>query len=648
MPLEPLRSKVVGAGAPNKDATWLPAPSSTAGDLLSTKNFYFADRSTPLDLESIRDIDLERIEKDVDIEALQRHLEPLVFGRLPEVLDAGEGHAAFRKLFRLSQLTLEYLLNVQDVLAEGLDKASQACSESSRNAERYRKRAKKLDARVKMLERDLSAKRDAAHAYQGLVMSASSRPPAPVVQPMSVATEPSINFPLGDATVYVTLPDGTATQHAIQEGTTAADLRNRAGYTGRTYFRGRRLAADVALGDAGVRDGDALMVVQDGLDQGQQSEPLDDRIADLERSIRGELAMQVQTQLAALRGSLPSQSQPQPSGCLAGDLEDDDEAVDDETNMQTVVTSPFDASQSGFFGQSPHAGDLRAMETRLSAQMDALEAKMSELMGDAVHRVTLPRATTPVAPAVQKSARKTTPRPVPATPKAPTPYAGAVEDDVAEEPPRDASFEFACIFGEGAWPVKPKGKLSLIVAPEETIATVRCAVAAKLDLEVDRIRLRDNSTGEDIGTAADLEEADVVCQIVTGDLITDGQVEDLARLKSILGDNAIDESTSAQREALDASIEARRAVWRAVPPAHGAAAATREDVVHLEVRLNALQKLVASIDSTTTWDAEMVAKVDEALSAFGGGLDPAVNAAVARIRARVDERAALVAERVAE
>ena len=84
-PLEPLRSKVVGAGAPNKDATWLPAPSQAA-DLLSTKNFYFADRSTPLDLEAIRDIDLERIEKDVNIEALQRHLEPLVFGRLPEVL----------------------------------------------------------------------------------------------------------------------------------------------------------------------------------------------------------------------------------------------------------------------------------------------------------------------------------------------------------------------------------------------------------------------------------------------------------------------------------------------------------------------------------------------------------------------------------
>ena len=61
------------------------------------------------------------------------------------------------------------------------------------------------------------------------------------------------------------------------------------------------------------------------------------------------------------------------------------------------------------------------------------------------------------------------------------------------------------------------------------------------------------------------------------------------------------------------------------------AAAAKEDV---EVRLKALQKLEASIDATTAWDAEMVGKVDKALSAFGGGcLDPRVGAAVARIRA---------------
>ena len=59
-----------------------------------------------------------------------------------------------------------------------------------------------------------------------------------------------------------TMPDGTATQHAIQEGTTAADLRSRAGYTGRTYFRGRQVGCRCHAGDAGVRDGDWLMVVR--------------------------------------------------------------------------------------------------------------------------------------------------------------------------------------------------------------------------------------------------------------------------------------------------------------------------------------------------------------------------------------------------
>ena len=72
------------------------------------------------------------------------------------------------------------------------------------------------------------------------------------------------------------------------------------------------------------------------------------------------------------------------------------------------------------------------------------------------------------------------------------------------------------MFGEGTWPVKPKGKLSLVVAPEETISTVRCAVAAKLDLEVDRIRLRDASSGEDIGLAADLEEAGAAATFSVG------------------------------------------------------------------------------------------------------------------------------------
>ena len=53
----------------------------------------------------------------------------------------------------------------------------------------------------------------------------------------------------------------------------------------------------------------------------------------------------------------------------------------------------------------------------------------------------------------------------------------------------------------------------------------------------------------------------------------------------------------------------------------------------VEVRLKALQKLEASIDVITT--TTMVAKVDKALQAFGGGSpDPRVQATVARIRTK--------------
>ena len=51
------------------------------------------------------------------------------------------------------------------------------------------------------------------------------------------------------------------------------------------------------------------------------------------------------------------------------------------------------------------------------------------------------------------------------------------------------------------------------------------------------------------------------------------------------------------------------------------------------MRLKALQKLEASIDVITT--TAMVAKVDKALQAFGGGSpDPRVQATVARIRTK--------------
>ena len=87
----------------------------------------------------------------------------------------------------------------------------------------------------------------------------------------------------------------------------------------------------------------------------------------------------------------------------------------------------------------------------------------------------------------------------------------------------------------------------------------------------------------------------------------------------------------AKARADEVAASSARAAREAEAARPETAAAAKEDV---EVRLKALQKLEASIDATTAWDAEMVGKVDKALSAFSGGcLDPRVGAAVARIRA---------------
>ena len=111
----------------------------------------------------------------------------------------------------------------------------------------------------------------------------------------------------------------------------------------------------------------------------------------------------------------------------------------------------------------------------------------------------------------------------------------------------------------------------------------------------------------------------------------------VAKAKAKEKARASERETEAARRATSARAAAREAESARRPEAATssaraeAAAAAKEDV---EVRLKALQKLEASIDATTAWDAEMVGKVDKALSAFGGGcLDPRVGAAVARIRA---------------
>jgi len=89
-----------------------------------SSSFYFKQRNIKLDLRSITNIDIDRIIHDVDLDTLQSKLELLTFSELNENDLKNYTDNQIIKLFRLSQLVIEYLLYAQERLVLDLNSLS--------------------------------------------------------------------------------------------------------------------------------------------------------------------------------------------------------------------------------------------------------------------------------------------------------------------------------------------------------------------------------------------------------------------------------------------------------------------------------------------------------------------------------------------
>ena len=87
--------------------------------------FYFQQRRGRLDIRSVSQIDVDRIVRDVDIDLLQAHLENLTFCALDEADLRYLTDPQIVKLFRTSQLMIEYLLYAQDQLTTNLQQLAE-------------------------------------------------------------------------------------------------------------------------------------------------------------------------------------------------------------------------------------------------------------------------------------------------------------------------------------------------------------------------------------------------------------------------------------------------------------------------------------------------------------------------------------------
>lgn len=681
----PLRSQYVTKSSSNSLGE-----RDSAADLLASRSFYFAERYKEIDMDTITGVDLERIQRDVDIEALQQHLEVLTYGDIAKSvvkpLGLAPNDAAFIKLFRLAQLTIEYLLNVQDVLAEGLDRSSKKCKQAHERIERYKLKRKEHEAQISALKREIKTKRGAIHTYEAFVANARSRPPLRRKQHVSDDDDrpplrrkqrvelsesdddddetpqpkhdvevsedddddetPPITFERSksaraELTLYLSAPNGNCARHVVGFDTTAGELCTRLETTGgqrplRLIHKGHELANDVVLATTGVKHGDTILVLSSGgSSTGGDGDFLDRRISELEASIRSEMAVQLQTQLSSLRTSVGDDT------CFAGPLEDDN---GDEPTA-SVRTPRFDDSlqqRPSVMSNDDTLGEIRAAEGRLCAQMEALESRMIALIDKLQGGRSPPRREerSPRLATPEKPKRLATPEPSPpkqqASPVAPSVKSRTTHED-EEEDLEPSATTWRCIVQA---PNQAPAHAELQVQPFDTLADVRVALAEDLDVEPERLkfaRAADGGALDDDDTALHTL-GKCICTVVTAALVSDDQVADLATLKHTLGpisEMTLDEDGASR---LEEAVSARQARWR-----QGTDALSQADVARLEVRMQALTKLVDIVDKCPGFDAAMVDRLKREFATVCDGLPPVVCNAITRVQLAVDERASLLA-----
>ena len=102
--------------------------------LYGSNGFFFQQRRGHLNLRALANINLDKLVREVDIDLLQSQIENITFCNLKEEDLRYLTDPQIIKLFRVSQLMMEYLLYSQDQLVENLNKLSVKYNEKKRLA----------------------------------------------------------------------------------------------------------------------------------------------------------------------------------------------------------------------------------------------------------------------------------------------------------------------------------------------------------------------------------------------------------------------------------------------------------------------------------------------------------------------------------
>ena len=142
-------------------------------ELYDESGFFFRQRKGKLNLRKLEAIDLEKVIREVDIDLLQQCIENLTFAEFQDYDIHYLTDKQIVKLFKLSQLTIEYLLFTQRKLVNNLTDLAKKYSSKKKVLYRKRKELAYLKEESTRLQIALKTKRRNLQTLEKLIESAN-------------------------------------------------------------------------------------------------------------------------------------------------------------------------------------------------------------------------------------------------------------------------------------------------------------------------------------------------------------------------------------------------------------------------------------------------------------------------------------------
>ncbi|RLN92573.1 hypothetical protein BBJ28_00018521 [Nothophytophthora sp. Chile5] len=141
---------------------------------LPTRQFAFRQRAGKLDTRAIARLDLEKIAATTDIESIQKHLENLAFADVTMDDVQQYSDAYFLKLFQIAQLTLEYLMHVQDSLVDHSEGLETQCDQLLTECQELEAENGQHETEISSLKREIRQKQRTMATLELMLLNASA------------------------------------------------------------------------------------------------------------------------------------------------------------------------------------------------------------------------------------------------------------------------------------------------------------------------------------------------------------------------------------------------------------------------------------------------------------------------------------------